>query len=283
MTKRRTTLAMGKVALNVSDLSGMKRFYHKIVGLDVLKEDKKMATLGTNDNPLIELHASDYMRPDPTHAGLYHVALLFTSQQALAYRIQQILHFMPRHFSGSADHLVSEAFYVTDPEGNGIELYFDRQASTWQWISGQIQMATQYIDPIVYIEKHLSRDAAENHTRIGHIHLKVGDLVIAREFYVNVLGFDVTAQLPGALFISMDGYHHHIGLNSWESAGAGKRVHSLGLKMFEINFTDEKNIVDVRKRLTDGDVAFREEKNGITLLDPWNNAIHIRYFPAALI
>ncbi len=283
MTKGLSSLAMGRVSLNVADLSGMKDFYHDMLGLDIIKEDKKTVTLGVKNNPLIELHASEHGPSDRAHAGLYHFALLFSAQKALAKRISHILRSVPHHFSGSADHLVSEAFYFTDPEGNGIELYFDRDKREWKWVAGQIQMATLYIDPVSYIQKHLQSPDTEHETSMGHVHLKVGDIETAHEFYVKVLGFDVTAQLPGALFISVDGYHHHIGLNSWESTGAGVRVPSMGLKSFEIIFSDKKNIEVLKKRLKDQDIAFAEEQDGISLHDPWNNAIYVRYLPAARI
>ena len=129
---------------------------------------------------------------------------------------------------------MSEAFYFTDPEGNGIELYTDRPRTQWGYVNGEIQMATRYLDPNAYLQRHLTQevlDAAPGQAgRVGHVHLQVGDVATARAFYVDALGFEPTAtSYPGALFASAGGYHHHIAMNVWHSAGAGPRAASLGL------------------------------------------------------
>lgn len=267
---------MGSVSLNVVDLEAMKTFYHEVLELDVIASDETSVTLGEGKHPLIVLHTGRHLpAPASGEAGLYHFALVFATQHTLAKRVEHILHSAPHHFSGSADHLVSEAFYFSDPEGNGIELYYDRDRKDWQWVGGQIQMATMYIDPVAYIATHAATGAGENKTRMGHVHLKVGDIETAREFYADILGFDVTAQLPGALFVSVGGYHHHLGLNTWESAGAGKRKQSVGLKSFDIVYTDKADLKHLKQRLHAQAIDFDEDKSGITLHDPWHNRIRI--------
>lgn len=271
-----TAISMGPVALHVADLTGMSNFYHTMLGLDVIWSDNESVTLGDGKYPLIVLHAGGHLPAQAQRdAGLYHFAIVFSTQKALAKRVEYIVRNAPHHFSGSADHLVSEAFYFSDPEGNGIELYYDRDRNDWQWVGGQIQMATMYIDPVAYIATHATTDGGEYKTRMGHVHLKVGDIPKAREFYADVLGFDVTAQLPGALFVSVGGYHHHIGLNTWESAGAVKRKQSAGLKSFDIVWTDRADLTHLKQRLRAQAIDFDEEKSVITLHDPWHNRIRI--------
>src|SRR5690606_24362680 len=154
---------------------------------------------------------------------------------ALAAALASVAQRAPHTFTGSADHLVSQAFYLTDPEGNGIELYWDRDRAEWSWTHGQVEMATLYLDPNAFLQQHLSDEAAAGSTatdaaQIGHVHLSVGDIVSARDFYVRRLGFDATASLgEQALFVSAGGYHHHMAMNVLNSRGAGPRMPALGL------------------------------------------------------
>ena len=147
----------------------------------------------------------------------------------------------PARFTGSADHLVSQAFYFTDPEGNGIELYWDRARTDWSWTHGQVEMATLYLDPNTFLGDHLTEEAASGATAgdaasVGHVHLSVGDVATARAFYVDALGFDETATLGNqAVFVSAGGYHHHMAMNVWNSRGAGPRMPALGLGRVDLS------------------------------------------------
>lgn len=271
-----SSLTVGPVSLNVNDLSLMKGFYNKIIGLDILAQNKDNASLGKENKELITLQQKPNLpQPSPDEAGLYHFAILYSSRHELAKTVERILHHAPQHFSGSGDHLVSEAFYFYDPEGNGIELYFDRDRSEWQYENNQIKMATLYIDPMKYIQSNLVLEDGKTDVQIGHIHLKVGDISKAKNFYVNILGFDVTAELPGALFISVGGYHHHIGLNTWESYQAEERYDSLGLHSFELVIPEQKEVDELTRRLNAHNIKYTKQNNYIVFFDPWKNQIKI--------
>ncbi len=271
------SLAFGPVELNVKDLKMMKDYYVNVVGLEVIAESSDTVKLGKNKKPLLILHKRpDLSLPFATEAGLYHFAIVFGSRVDLARTVYQILQQAPQSFSGSADHLVSEAFYFTDPEGNGIELYFDRDRNEWQWENNQIKMATLYIDPADYIQRHLKVKDKNTNIQMGHVHLKVGDIEKAKQFYVEILGFDIIAELSGALFISVGGYHHHIGLNTWESLGANKRRETLGLKQFEFILPTIEDLDSLRKRLEKNNIIVHEKDNAILFSDPWNNQIKVK-------
>jgi catechol 2,3-dioxygenase len=232
--------------------------------------------LGKDTKPLVVLHTrEDLHRPHATHAGLYHFAMVFSSRGDLARTINRILKTTPHLFTGSADHLVSEAFYFNDPEGNGIELYFDRDRTEWQWENGQIKMATLYIDPIEYLERNIVLEEEGSELKMGHFHLKVGDIEAAKKFYIDILGFEKTAELPGALFVSVGGYHHHIGMNTWESRGAEKRNPSLGLHRIEFVFSEKGDVEELKKRLKENHIEFKEEQNTLLFHDSWKNEIVI--------
>ena len=134
---------------------------------------------------------------------------------------------------------MSNAFYFTDPEGNGVELYWDRDRTEWSWTHGMVDMATMYVDPNAFLQEHLTAGraldaAAARPGRVGHVHLSVGDVASARAFYVDQLGFETTAGFGEALFVSAGGYHHHMAMNTWNSRGAGRRQLALGLGLVRI-------------------------------------------------
>ena len=186
----------------------------------------------------------------------------------------------PRTFTGSADHLVSQAFYLTDPEGNGIELYWDRDRTEWSWTHGQVEMDTLYLDPNAFLTEHLTEAAANGATAtdaaaIGHVHLSVGDVATARAFYVDALGFDTTAALGSqALFVSAGGYHHHMAMNVWNSRGAGPRMPALGLGRVDLALPDADGLGALTERLRHHGIAVRDDGRTVAFTDPWNNLLH---------
>lgn len=271
------SLSLGVVELHARDLKIMTTFYRDVIGLEMLKEEETSVTFGLGSTPLVILHEGGNLpQPGPGDAGLYHFAIVFASQSDLARHIHHILKTTPQYFTGSADHLVSEAFYFSDPEGNGIELYFDRDRSEWEWEDGYIKMATLYIDPMYYIEEHMDKDVKASGVHMGHFHLKVGSIEEAKAFYIDILGFDITAELPGALFISVGGYHHHIGLNTWESAGAGKRKETIGLKKIEFILPTHEDLNTVKQNLKTNTISIQDKHSSIKFSDPWNNFISIK-------
>lgn len=271
---------MGAVTLYVGDLDAQTAFYRDVVTLQVQDASGDSVTLGRAGRPLVNLRHDPALRHAPAGAaGLFHTAILFETQAALAAALYSVARRAPQTFTGSADHLVSQAFYLTDPEGNGIELYWDRARTEWSWTHGQVEMDTLYLDPNAFLAEHLSEAAADGATAgdaaaIGHVHLSVGDVATARAFYVDALGFETTASMPGsALFVSAGGYHHHMAMNVWNSRGAGPRMPALGLGRVELALPDADGLGALTERLRDHGVAVRDDGRAVTFVDPWNNEL----------
>lgn len=272
---------MGTVTLAVKDLDSMIDFYHRGVGLSVLNQSGPKATLGRQGKSLIELHQDGSLKhANANAAGLFHTAFLFGEKSELASSVYSVARNFPRSFTGSSDHLVSNALYFDDPEGNGVELYWDLPREQWQWQGDRVAMATEYLDPNAFLQQNLTEDGAmavaDTPAVIGHVHLKVGDLQTGREFYVDTLGFEVTAEYGRqALFISAGGYHHHIGMNTWQSRGAGERTPALGLGEVVITVPDEEAVGGLRERLTHRGVQFADTGAELVFDDPWKNRVRV--------
>ncbi len=265
---------MGQVALNVKDLQVMERFYGSVIGLEVLSKAEGIASLGRGTVPILQLHHTPALRqPFPGDAGLYHLAIVFSSRGGLVAALQRVFAETPELFSGSADHLVSEAFYLSDPEGNGVELYYDRDPSTWQWQNGSVKMASLYISPQDYIMAYAQEHPEDDMAKIGHVHLKVGSIEQALKFYAETVGFSVTAMWHSALFISVNGYHHHLGMNTWESEVASPRKETLGLRSFELILPSQADVSALQKRLENEKIVVLATTAGITFADPWKNQV----------
>ncbi|WP_322410480.1 VOC family protein [Microbacterium invictum] len=272
--------AMGPVTLLVGDLDGMTWFYRDVVTLEVLSAEGDTVTLGRAGRPIVILvHAPELRHAPQGAAGLYHTAILFESQAALAAAVYSVARQAPQTFTGSADHLVSQAFYFTDPEGNGIELYWDRERTEWSWTHGRIEMGTLFLDPNGFLREHLTEDAAAGATArdaaaVGHVHLSVGDIAGARAFYVDGLGFAETAAFrDSALFVSAGGYHHHMAMNVWNSRGAGPRMPALGLGRVDLVLPGADDLGELGERLRHHGVAVRDDGRGLSFDDPWRNAV----------
>ncbi|MEV8338213.1 VOC family protein [Leucobacter sp. NPDC077196] len=268
--------SMGAVELHVHELPAVRDYYADAVGLRVLEESEAGAVLGF-DEPLIRLTVNEEGEDGSTLAepGLYHSAILYPDRQALAAAILNLANTAPHTFQGSADHAVSEAFYFLDPEGNGLELYADRPASEWVWERGEVQLGSAELDPNAFIAEHLGDGAAADGATVGHVHLKVGDLEQAEEFYAGALGFAVTARADGALFYAADGYHHHVATNTWQSEGAESRTNATGLAGFTVAVPGAGAIDDIETRLADGGYTSERSESGITAWDPWGNAVRL--------
>lgn len=264
---------MGPVELLTADLGPMRDYYVDAVGLSILEEADDMVSLGGDGGEVLVLReVADHSLADVATAGLYHSALLYPDEAALANVLVSIATVAPESFSGSADHAVSLAFYFTDPDGNGLELYADTPREEWVWRDGLVQMGSALLDPNQFMQDHYTGAAADEIT-MGHVHLRVGDLAQAREFYEGVLGFAVTAESEGALFYAAGGYHHHLATNVWQSAGAGARGDVLGLGHLSVDLGGEEALDEARARLEQHDVAFTRTEAGITVVDPWGNTV----------
>lgn len=215
---------IASVTLTVRNLDRVARFYQDIIGLTPIASTDVSVWLGIDGRKLLLLQHRPDLRPvDPADAGLFHTAFLLPTRADLG---RWLTHAAASGVTiqGAADHLVSEAVYLADPEGNGIEIYADRPRDAWRWEGPLIVMANARLD----LGALMALDSAPwtgapSGTAIGHVHLQVGDLAVAEPFYVAGLGLDIMARLPQALFVAADGYHHHLALNTWNSQGAGPR------------------------------------------------------------
>lgn len=278
---------MDAVTLLVADLDAQVRFYRDVLRLDVLESPvdrlaeprgAAQVTLGRGDVPLVVLrHTPDLPPARPGAAGLFHTALLFDERADLAATLLSVARHAPRSFVGSADHLVSLAFYLTDPEGNGVELYWDRARETWRrGPDGSIAMDSLRLDPNAFLAEHLPDEgAAVQAAVVGHVHLQVGDVPSARAFYVGALGFEVTATWHGALFVSAGGYHHHLAVNTWHSAGAGPRASSLGLGEVRILVPTADDLGALRERVAHAGVVADDDGVTLRFADPWRNVVRV--------
>jgi catechol 2,3-dioxygenase len=275
---------MDAVTLRVGDLELMSSYYESALALAPIEERTRgrevHRVLGRGVTPMVRLIATPELPAvDPRQAGLFHTAFLFDDQAALAATVLRAAQDPRSRFTGSSDHLVSEAFYFTDPEGNGVELYTDRERSQWQYdANGEVRMSTLYLDPNAYLDQHLDPQTFESVDRtvgrVGHVHLQVGDIPTARAFYVDTLGFETTvAGYPGALFASAGGYHHHIAMNTWNSAGAGPRAASLGLGDVAITVPGPEDVDAVASRLRARRLPFAEDGRSVVVADPWGTQV----------
>ncbi len=272
---------VGLLALTVADLARSLAYYTDALGFAILHQTEETATLGAAGTPLLLLNslagARAWPRGGASYTGLYHFAILMPTRADLGRWLRHWLS-LRLPLPGQGDHLVSEALYLEDPDGNGIEIYRDRPRSEWNWVKGQVQMAADPVD----IRGLLADAEREGQpwqglpagTRLGHIHLQVGDIQQAAAFYREVLGFDIVAQMPSALFVSAGGYHHHIGMNTWHSRGASAApADSAGLRFFTVDLPDEEARQAVIARIAAAGLPYSETPHAVLVRDPWQNTI----------
>jgi len=271
---------VGPVQLTVKDLDQSRAFYEQTLGLAVTEADDGSLALGpVGEAPLVELRGDASAPPlDRRATGLYHLAILVPTRLDLAKALRRIAE-SRWPLDGASDHLVSEALYLSDPDGNGIEVYRDRPREQWRRTDGQLEMATLALD-LPDLLGELRTDNREqatvpSGTRIGHVHLQVSDLEAAERFYSGILGFDVTVRgYPGALFVSAGGYHHHIGLNTWQSRGSDPPAHgAVGLRSYSVELPDKHALEAAIDRARNAGIEL-ERLNGSALMrDPSGNGV----------
>jgi len=271
---------LGAIRLRVGDLDRLCDFYERTIGLRVIGVNGDITAMGVNGAPLVELVADpDAPHRPPRSTGLFHLAILVPTRAGLARTLRRVVESGWR-LSGASDHLVSEALYLSDPEGNGIELYRDRAREQWPVAGDSLQMDTLPLD----VEDLLAEpggDAASAElppgTTLGHVHLQVADLRAAEEFWVDALGLDVTVRgYPGALFTSVGGYHHHVGMNTWAGVGASRPPEGArGLVQFEIGLPDDEAVEAAAERLARLSAVERAD-GGVVARDPSGNAVLVR-------
>jgi catechol 2,3-dioxygenase len=280
----RAPIHIGAIGLVVRDLDRLTAYYRDLLGLTVQERSGQIAKLGVGGVTLLELtHRPDALPDDPREAGLYHTAFLMPTRADLA---RWILHVAKSRVPivGASDHDVSEAIYLDDPEGNGVEVYADRPSEKWRRDGKTIFQKTDPLDIDAIVAEidpaTATYPSAPNGLRVGHIHLRVGDVAKAEEFYCGVLGLDVTRRRSGASFISSGGYHHHVGANTWHSNGAGARSDKrAGLDWFAMEVNDRSILDGLKKRLGAAGVPLEATPNGFAAADPWG--IRIRFTVAA--
>ncbi len=276
MEKLAAATTVGTLELRVRDMTTMLAYYTDGIGLEPLRHASGAVVLGLGNREIVTLTESTDLRPARAgEAGLFHTAVLFDDAGALARSLVSMFTKHASTYIGSADHLVSEAFYFTDPEGNGVELYHDRPRDQWQWDGNHVRMATLWLDPEEFVRKHRTEQAGAG-GMLGHVHLQVGDIATAHGFYVDALGFDETARLGGqALFVSAGGYHHHMAMNVWNSAGAGPRQNTLGLGVVDILVPSADELDAVAERMRGRGVDVRDDGRTLSVLDPWRNELRL--------
>jgi catechol 2,3-dioxygenase len=274
---------IGAVALTVSDLQRARAFYTDALGLAATALDDGSIALGApGGQPLILLRGDLSAPPlDRRATGLFHLAVLVPSRRDLAFALARLAE-ARWPLDGASDHLVSEALYLSDPDGNGIEIYRDRPRSEWRRSNGQLEMATLPLD-LRGLLSDLPSDGQTQRslpaeTRIGHVHLQVADLDETEAFYSGVLGFDVTVRgYPGALFVSAGGYHHHIGLNTWHSRGASPAAPgSIGLRAFDVELPNRDALDRVTSSVRDAGLSLEQVDGSAAVRDPSGNLVVLR-------
>ncbi|MEJ7810623.1 MAG: VOC family protein [Gemmatimonadaceae bacterium] len=279
---------IGRVRLQVADLARSLAYYERILGMRVLNNAATSATLGAHGDeaPLVELHERAGARSAPRRGqlGLYHFAVLLPDRAALGRFIAHLAE-VGAH-AGMSDHLVSEAVYLTDPDGLGIEVYADRPRSDWRYEGRQLVMATEPLDAhaLLRAARGESWTGMPAGTTIGHVHLHVGDIDAAAALYHGALGFDkVVWSYPGALFLSAGGYHHHLGVNTWAGAGArGAGPDDARLLDWELILPDAGAAEAAARSVERAGYAVSpvaEEGGAWRTADPWGTAVRLTASP----
>ena len=269
---------LGHVHLNVADLERSIDYYQRAIGLRLVKEEKNRAYLSVGGDTLLILTEIPGAERIARRSGLYHFAILTPSRQALGKSLRNLID-TGTELQGGADHLVSEALYLADPDGNGIEIYRDRPRDEWQYENGQIKMATDLLDYQGILEAANGANGnwggLRAETRLGHMHLHIANLDDATEFYEQVLGFDFLLSYMGSTsFLSAGGYHHHIGLNTWNGVGAAPPPpDAAGLRYFSVNLVGTGEREKLVARLDHAGWPFEERSSGIFARDPSQNGI----------
>ncbi|MFS4437376.1 VOC family protein [Paracoccaceae bacterium GXU_MW_L88] len=254
-------ISIGHVTLTVNDLDRVGDFYTRVLGLEPLTRDGETAQFGADGRLLVALEKDAAARHHPYEAGLFHTAFLLPSRAALGGWLTHARDLGLR-LDGASDHLVSEALYLRDPEGNGIEIYWDRPRSEWQVSGDEIAMNTLPLDLMALAEAATPWNAAPSGTVIGHVHLQVGDVAAMDSFATETLGATKTFGMAAAGWYGWGGYHHHIAGNVWNSRGAETRsADSRGLKEVGLIATDPAGLPD-------------------TLTDPWGTRFTLSNQPA---
>ncbi|MFW5896099.1 MAG: VOC family protein [archaeon] len=265
----------GRTALRIVHREETAAFYREVVGLETVSRDGRRDTLGVDDQELVVL-IEDRAAPerDPTAAGLFHCAIRVPTRAALGDALRRVRDGW--ELDGASDHRVSEALYLTDPEGNGVEIYRDKPRDAWPTAAdGTVRMDTLPLDLEALAADGDGESGAPPGTTIGHVHLEVTDLDVSRRFYVDPVGLGVRQEWgDSALFLAAGDYHHHVGLNAWN--GRTKPAGGRGLAWFELVVPDRSALAGVRDRAEADGLDVAPVENGIEIVDPDGMALRVR-------
>jgi catechol 2,3-dioxygenase len=272
------TLSLGPVHLVVADLDRSIAFYERSIGLTLRERDGDAAAMGAGGEDLLVLLERPAARRAGRHAGLYHFALLHPSRLELA-RAAERLVATRTPISGASDHGISEAIYLPDPDGNGIELAADRPPERWGDLSDPTVSAPRPLDMaglLAMVEGEEVAERVDPGLRVGHLHLHVGGIDEALRFYRDVIGFDVMTEFPSAAFVAAAGYHHHLGLNTWRGEGVPPAPEgTVGLDHWTVRLGDGEALEELRARADAAGLASEPADGGIVLADPWAHRLLI--------
>ena len=289
---------LGGIKLQVSDLDRSRSFYTEVLGLQILSDDKARIALGVpgTAGSLIELSSAPGVQPIPRNGrlGLYHFAVLVPARAALG---EFVVHLAGLHVPfSSADHLVSEAIYLWDPDGLGIEVYADRKRANWRVNSGELVMATDRLDLASLVDAakqgsgQFQLSATTSHTgaldqtpfllprdtAMGHMHLSVGDLSLARNFYHDALGLDaIVWSYPGAVFLSAGGYHHHLGANTWSATAPTASERDARLLEWTMVLPEQGDVRRAGLSLKNAGYDVEMDGEDRLVVDPWGTVLRL--------
>lgn len=273
------TLRLGPAHLTVSTLDGSIAFYERSLGLQLHRRDGDRATMGAGGEDLLVLVEEPGAALGGRHAGLYHFALLFPSREDLARAIKRLATAYTR-IEGAADHGVSEAIYLRDPDDNGIELYADRPREQWpapRTAGERVEMYTIALDVKDLMETIDGESVAAQAgpgLAMGHLHLHVGDVERGLAFYRDMLGFEVMVNLGSAAFVSAGGYHHHLGFNVWLGTDVKPLPpHTAGLREWTVVLPERAEVAAVRARVEAAGLEVEDHDGGFLVRDPWETAV----------
>lgn len=268
-----TTMQLGKVNLNVLNLNKQIEFYENVIGLSVLNRSQESADLGIEGSKvLLSLKQVSMTESKLRTAGLYHVAFLLPIRADLGGILRHLLA-IKAPLEGASDHGYSEAIYLQDPEGNGIEIYWDKDKSEWDiQPDGTIVGVIEPMDAQTVLAKApVALTKMPKGTTVGHVHLSVSDIVETGDFYTNILDFNLTYNYGSqAKFLSLDGYHHHIAANIWLGEGVAKRKKEApGIHSYVMNWQDESAWDELKQRIIKyGVPIFNETEESFQIEDP---------------
>lgn len=273
-----STARLGVTRLAVRDLDRSCAFYEHSLGLVPLTRAGSTVGIGAGRDVVLELVEEPDARPAGRHGGLFHVALLYPSREELA-RVGQRLLANGTRVDGASDHGTHEAFYLADPDGNGLELAADRPRAQWPEPEEEYGRGPQPLDVrglMDLVEGHPVEPHAAPGVQVGHLHLHVGDVDEALAFYRDVVGFELRARLPTAAFVSLGGYHHHLGMNVWKGQGVPPApADAVGLRFWTVQVPRREDVSELADRLRVAGIEHEEEDGLVVVADPWNSVLRV--------